>query len=149
MVVPASSGKDLVFYDGVCAMCNGLVRFVLERDSEARFSFAAVQSDLARHTLQRYGRNPDDLDTMYLITNYRQPGEHLFARSDALLETMRRLGGFWSVFSILRFLPVAWRDFAYGLIVKNRYRTFGKYDSCPMPPTEWRGRFIETTDEHG
>lgn len=148
--VPSTTGRNVVFYDGVCAMCNGAVRFILERDPDGRFCFTPLQSAAARRALLRHGRQPDDLDTMYLITGYQQADERLFARSDAIVETLRRLGGLWSILGWLRFLPVSWRDFVYGLLVKNRYRTFGKYDSCPLAPPEWRERFIglETTDEH-
>jgi predicted DCC family thiol-disulfide oxidoreductase YuxK len=143
MPAPAPASRaNVVFYDGVCAMCNGLVRFILERDPEGRFCFAPLQSEAARQALRRHGRTAEDLDTMYLITDYRQSGERLFARSDAIVETLRRLGGIWGIFGWLRLLPASWRDFAYGLIVKNRYGTFGKFDACPLPPPEWRDRFL-------
>jgi predicted DCC family thiol-disulfide oxidoreductase YuxK len=148
-------GKAVVFYDGVCAMCNGAVRFILERDPKAQFYFTPLQSELAKEALRRHGQTADELDTMYLIANYRQPDEQLFSRSAAVLEAMRRLGGFWQVVSWLSFLPAPLRDFLYSLIVKNRYRLFGRYDTCPLPPPHWRARFLEdlksqtNTDEHG
>jgi predicted DCC family thiol-disulfide oxidoreductase YuxK len=138
----ATSGKDIVFYDGVCAMCNGFVRFILERDPAGRFRFAPLQGEAARRALQRHGWNAADLDTMHLLTGFEQPGERLFSKSDAVLETLRRIGGVWTLASWLKIFPAALRDFVYGLVVKNRYRTFGKYDSCPLAPPEWRARFI-------
>ena len=138
----ATSGKDIVFYDGVCAMCNGFVRFLLARDPAGRLRFAPLQSKAARQALQRHGRNADDLDTMHLLTDFEEPAEHLFSRSDAVLETLRRIGGVWALVSWLKIFPATVRDLVYGLVVKNRYRTFGKYDSCPLTPPEWRARFI-------
>jgi predicted DCC family thiol-disulfide oxidoreductase YuxK len=132
----------VLFYDGVCAMCNGIVRFILPRDRDAHFCFVALQSDAGRRLLQRHGCTPDELDTMYLMTGYQGPDERLLKKSDALLETLRRLGGIWRIISWLRIVPTRSRDFVYSLIVKNRYRVFGKYDSCPMAPPEWRERFI-------
>ena len=156
MVTSSTAGRNLVFYDGVCAMCNGVVRFILERDPAGAFCFTPLQSEAARRTLERHGRRADDLDTMYLITGYEQADERLFARSDAVVESLRRLGGLWTLFGWLRFLPRSWRDAAYALIVKNRYRTFGKYESCPLAPPQWRTRFLApeeskpqmNTDEH-
>lgn len=138
-----AAGRNLVFYDGVCAMCNGIVRFILERDPAGTFCFTPLQGEAARRTLERHGRRADDFDTMYLITGYGQADERLFARSDAVVETLRRMDGFWSLLGWLRLLPRSWRDAVYALIVKNRYRTFGKYDSCPVPRPEWRTRFLD------
>jgi predicted DCC family thiol-disulfide oxidoreductase YuxK len=136
------NGTALVLYDGVCAMCNGIVRFILDRDPDGQFRFAALQSDVARQALRRHGRNPDDLDTMYLLSDFEQPSERIFARSTAILETCRRLGGIWGGLSWLRIFPAPARDFVYGLLVKNRYRVFGKHDSGPIAPPQWRDRFI-------
>lgn len=124
-------------------MCNGFVRFVLSRDPLGRFRFAPLQSEAARRALLRHGRNADDLDTMYLIADYEQPSERVFAKSAAVVETCRRLGGAWTLLGLLRFVPSPLRDFAYGLVVRFRYRMFGKYDSCPLAPPKWRERFLE------
>jgi predicted DCC family thiol-disulfide oxidoreductase YuxK len=139
----ATAGKDVVFYDGVCTMCNGFVRFLLERDPGGRFRFAPLQGDAARRALQRHGWNADDLDTMHLLADFERPGERLYSRSDAVLETLHRIGGLWALASWLKIFPATLRDFVYGVVVRNRYRTFGKYDSCPLAPPEWRERFIQ------
>jgi len=139
-----SGGCDaVIFYDGVCAMCNGFVRFILPRDPDGQFRFVALQSDTARRLLQRHGRTPDAIDTMYLMTGYQTADERVVGNSSAVLETLRRLGGIWTIVSWLRIVPAPIRDFVYGLIVKNRYRIFGKYDTCPLAPPQWRGRFME------
>jgi predicted DCC family thiol-disulfide oxidoreductase YuxK len=124
-------------------MCNGVVRFILERDPAGRFHFAPLQSDLARQVLRRHGRNASDLDTMYLVANYERTPERVFERSAAVVEVWRRLGGPWKLLGWLRFVPAPLRDFVYGLIVKSRYRIWGKYESCPLPAPEWRGRFVQ------
>lgn len=134
---------DVVLYDGVCALCNGFVRFVLARDRAGRIGFAPLQSEVARRALQRHGRRAGDLDTMYLIADYEQPGERVFERSAAVLETCRRLGGVWAWVSVLRLVPGPVRDLVYSLVVRCRYRLFGKYESCPLPPPAWRQRFID------
>lgn len=144
-VEPRQAGDAVVLYDGVCAMCNAIVRFVLRRDPDGHFRFVALQSESARQLLQRHGRVANDLDTMYLMTGYGGGDERLLEKSSAAIETLRRLGGLWRAAVLLRIVPAPIRDFAYALIVRNRYRLFGRYDYCPLTPPQWRARFL--TDE--
>ena len=94
---PPSAGEAIIFYDGVCGLCNRLNQFVLARDSSAQFRFAALQSRFARETLARYGRNSEDLDTLYLLEDYGLPSERLRAKSDAALRVLDRMGGVWKL----------------------------------------------------
>lgn len=81
---------------------------------------------------------------MYVVLNPYEATERLLSRSDAVLEVMRRLGGIWRLFSTAGSLfPKVLRNFAYRLVVRNRYRIFGKYDACPLPTPEQRGKFLD------
>ncbi|MSP24837.1 MAG: DUF393 domain-containing protein [Myxococcales bacterium] len=71
---------DLVFYDGVCGLCNRSNQFILKRDSADRFRFASLQDSTAREILHRYGRGADDLDTVYVIANYGTPTERILSK---------------------------------------------------------------------
>lgn len=137
------TGRPIVFYDGVCGLCNRLNQFVLRRDRKARFQFAALQSAFARETLSRYGRDPEDLDTLYLVTDYGTSSERLFWKSRAALRVLRELGGAWSWTRVLSLLPTALLDLGYDIIARLRYRVFGKSESCVIPRPEQRDRFIE------
>jgi predicted DCC family thiol-disulfide oxidoreductase YuxK len=128
-----------IFYDGVCGLCNRLNRFVLKRDRRDRFRFAALQSDYARKVLAAHGRNPDDLDTMVVISATGP----LYVKARAALFVLRELGGGWRIVSWLRWLPRALLDWAYDRIANNRYRFFGRYDACPVPAPQDRVKFIE------
>lgn len=132
----------IIFYDGVCGLCNRLVQFVLKRDKRDYFRFAALQSDLASTTLQRHGRDPHDLDTVYVVVDHAQPTERLLARSDAILFLLRELGGIWKIVAFGRILPLALRNLAYELVAQNRYRVFGKYESCMLPDPQHRAKFL-------
>lgn len=142
--MPGAGPNPIILYDGVCALCNRLVQFVLKHDSRDRFRFASLQSDFAAPILKRHGAAPGGLDTMYVVLDHSQPREHLASRSDAIVVILRGLGGGWAtVSSGLRVLPRWLRNWGYNLVARNRYRLFGKYDSCPIPSEKDRGKFLD------
>ena len=136
-------GEHLVLYDGVCALCNRLNNFVLPRDSRGVFDFASLQSAVGRSALQRFGRNPDDLNTFYLVTNYRSESPALLSKASAALFVMKKLGDPWRWLGLFGIFPNALLDRAYDLTARYRYRLFGRYESCLMPSAEYRKRFID------
>jgi len=129
----------LVLYDGVCALCNRLNNFVLPRDNRGVFDFASLQSAMGRSALQRFGRNPDDLNTFYLVTNYRSESSALLSKASAALFVMKKLGDPWRWLGLLGVLM----DRVYDLTARYRYRLFGRYESCLMPSAEYKKRFID------
>ena len=136
--------NPIVFYDGVCGLCNRLVQFLLKHDREGRLRFASLQSDLAAKVLGRHGFDPKDLDTVHVVENYDQPDERVLQRSDAILRAGRELGGFWSASSSIgKVVPRPLRDFVYRLVATNRYRMFGKFDTCMLPDPSQRSRFLD------
>jgi predicted DCC family thiol-disulfide oxidoreductase YuxK len=139
-----TTSNPIILYDGVCGLCNRLIRFVLKRDRNDRFRFAALQSEFAAAVLGRQGINRQSLDTMYLLLNYSQPDERLAARSDAAIQILAELGEIWrAIASILQSLPRWLRDKAYNLIARNRYQLFGKYQTCQIPDTRCRNKFLD------
>jgi len=136
--------NPIILYDGVCGLCNRLVQFVLKRDQRNRFRFASLQSPLAAQILQRFGANPADLDTVYVVLARGRPDEQLEARSDAVIVILRELGGVWGLLSsVLRALPRGFRDWGYNLVARYRYRVFGKFDSCPLPKAKDKPKFLD------
>lgn len=141
--MPASVNPVLL-YDGVCGLCNRLVQFTLQRDHNDLFRFASLQGSTASRILERHGASADDLDTFYVALDFQQPGEGLMARSDAALFVLQELGGKWRVLSaIFRILPRPLRDIAYNLVARNRYRIFGKFETCPVPDPRHRHKFFD------
>jgi predicted DCC family thiol-disulfide oxidoreductase YuxK len=141
--VPIPESNPIVLYDGVCGLCNRLVQFLLKRDTHDRFRFASLQGEFARDLLTGHGADPHDLDTVYVVVESGQPNERLLARSAAVLYMLRELGGFWKVAGVVRVLPKAFRDAVYKIIARNRYRVFGKYESCLLPRPQHRQKFLD------
>jgi predicted DCC family thiol-disulfide oxidoreductase YuxK len=134
----------ILLYDGVCGLCNRLVQFILRRDREAIFRFAALQSPFAARILSRHGANPTDLDTVYLVLNHELPDESLLSRSDAVVFVLKKLGRFWRTAAfLLQLLPMFVRDPLYNAIARHRYRIFGRLDTCPLPREQDHSRFLD------
>ena len=141
--MPIPESNPIILYDGVCGLCNRLVQFVLKRDQRDYFRFASLQSNMASTTLQRHDRDPQDLDTVYVVVDYGQPAERLLARSDAIMFLLNRLGGVWKLATLGKVLPRSVRDAMYELVATNRYRVFGKFESCMLPEPKHRAKFLD------
>jgi predicted DCC family thiol-disulfide oxidoreductase YuxK len=134
----------ILLYDGVCGLCNRLNQFVLRRDPGGIFRFASLQSALAARILARHGADAADLDTLYVVVNPDQPDEFLRARSAAAIFVLKQLGAFWRFFgSLLQVMPQFLRDWGYRLLARNRYRIFGRFETCMLPTRENRDRFLD------
>jgi predicted DCC family thiol-disulfide oxidoreductase YuxK len=142
-VASAPDAGPILFYDGVCGLCDRTVQFVLRHDRDGRFRFAALQSARAHRILARHGRDPSRLDTMYLLVNPGGPTERLLDRSDGIVRVLEQLGGVWRLSAAARVVPRFVRDRAYDLVARNRYRWFGRYDRCVLPPPNMRARFLD------
>ena len=138
-----AESNPVVLYDGVCGLCNRLVQFLLKYDGRDRFRFASLQSDFARVLLERHGLDPNDLDTVYVVKDSGQSNESLLARSDAILYMLAQLGGVWKLSGIGWVLPKSFRDAVYKIVARNRYRVFGKHESCMLPEPQHRAKFLD------
>ena len=90
-----------------------------------------------------HGVDPHDLDTVYVVKNYQRSNEALLARSDAILYLVAQLGGMWSLAGVVRVLPRGFRDAVYKVVARNRYRVFGKHESCMLPEPKHRAKFLD------
>jgi predicted DCC family thiol-disulfide oxidoreductase YuxK len=170
---PAPPGPvvhPIILYDGVCGLCNRMNQFVLRRDPEDIFRFASLQSALGARILARHGADPRDLDTVYVVVNHECPDEHLLPRSDAVIFILKHLGGaelrsagqpgaavstqasipsrpgrgIWRLVGVvLELIPRALRDWGYRVVASNRYRLFGRFETCMVPGAENRNRFLD------
>lgn len=134
-------GHTIVLFDGVCNLCSGSVRFIVARDPKAHFRFAPLQSDAARRACAEVGATPPaavEPDTIIVIADGRAL-EH----SDAALAIAARLPSPWPIVGVFRILPRGLRDRLYRVVAKNRYRWFGKSDTCMVPTPELRARFLD------
>jgi predicted DCC family thiol-disulfide oxidoreductase YuxK len=138
----AIQGRALLLYDGVCALCNGVVQFLMRHDKLDKFCYAPLESSLGREVLARFDIHAFP-DGVMLLTDALTPTEHLFQRSDAVAAALGLLSGPWRLVGrALRVLPRPLRDWGYGIVARFRYRFFGRYDTCPVPPPEQRSRLL-------
>jgi predicted DCC family thiol-disulfide oxidoreductase YuxK len=134
----------VVFYDGVCGLCDHFVRFLIRRDRRQRFAFAPLQGTTAQTVLVPRGIDPSDLDSIHVIADRHTPSERLLTRSRAIVHALLQLGGVWRLAARgASLVPAALADRVYDFIASRRYRTFGRFDTCPIPPPEWRDRFLD------
>lgn len=136
-VHPGPLPPHLLLFDGVCNLCNGLVRFIIRHDRAGRFHFASLGSEVGRDLLRSKGLDPATVDTLVYWRNGR-----VLLRSSAALNVVRDLGGAWSLLYGFSLVPRFIRDAAYALIARNRYRWFGKRKSCMVAPYGTAARFL-------
>ncbi|AZF11731.1 putative membrane protein [Pseudomonas sp. R2-37-08W] len=131
-------GETVVLFDGVCKLCNGWARFLIRHDRQRRVRLAAVQSPEGQALLAWAGLPLDQFDTMAVIRDRRY-----WVRSDAVFEIIAQLPAGWRPLGLLRGIPRPIRDWAYDRIALNRYRLFGKYDTCLLPDPDHEQRFLK------
>jgi predicted DCC family thiol-disulfide oxidoreductase YuxK len=137
-VSSAAGPGPIVLYDGVCNLCDGAIRFILPRDRAARFRFAQLQGEFARSLLAGAGLPAvDPPESIVLHENGRT-----WSGSTAMLRVFLGLGWPWKALGALLLVPRPIRDLVYRWIARNRYRWFGRAESCLMPRAEWKSRFI-------
>ena len=133
------SDKKIILFDGVCNLCNNAVQFVIKRDKEAVFRFAALQSEIGKRLIAERNIDTNKVDSIILI----EPGIAYYIKSTAALKISTSFGGLWSLSSILMWLPEEFRNIVYDFIAKNRYKWYGKKDQCMIPTAELKARFLE------
>ena len=127
----------IVFFDGYCNLCNGLVNWLMRADKKKTLQFASLQGETAARRLLAAAGAPRDLDTVVYLRNGKQ-----LERSSAALMILFDLGGAWVLAAPLLLVPKFLRDLAYALVARNRYRVFGKKDTCRLPTPEERERML-------
>ena len=128
---------DVILYDGVCIFCSRWVRFVIARDTARRFRFTPIQSDYGMRLARTFGIDPDDPDTNAVVH-----GGIAWMKSDAALTVLSHLPG-WGWTRALFAVPKPLRNAVYSLVARNRYRIFGKYETCSVPDADLRARVLE------
>jgi len=128
--------KRIIFFDGVCTLCNHFVDILIQQDKNHQFYFASLQSKTAEQLLTKQDLG---LDTIVFLDQTQT-----FKKSSAVLRILFHLGGLWMVLSILAsVLPTTLRDLIYDLIARHRYRFFGKKESCRLPTAEEKPFFLD------
>lgn len=126
----------VILFDGECNFCDSSVQFIIKNDPQGLFHFASLQSDTGQELLNKHNV-PSDIDSMILIE-----GDKVYYKSAAALRICRHLRGAWKLLYTFIIVPRPIRNAAYDFIAKNRYKWFGKKESCMLPSPSVRARFI-------
>ncbi len=128
----------IILFDGVCNLCNSSVNFIIDNDHKNVFKFTSLQSEKGIELLKKYDLLDKNIDSVILVEN-----DKAYVKSDAALKIAKTLGGKYKLFYGLIILPAFIRNFFYDIIAKNRYKWFGKKDSCRIPTLELKSKFLE------
>ncbi len=132
-----SPETGILYFDGVCNLCNGLVQFVIRQNPNGTIQFASLQSETGRYRLEALGLDSEKLSTVLYEKNGR-----VMSRSDAVLSLLWDLGGIWKLSVLGWIIPRFIRNFLYDQIARRRYAWFGKRDACMVPTPELKARFL-------
>lgn len=131
--------KKIILFDGVCNLCDSFVQFVIKRDKRDVFRFVALQSELGQRILEHIGVDPKHIDSIILY----EPGVAYYYKSTAAIEIAKSLGGFLGLSTLFRLIPNFLRNPIYDYVAKNRYKWYGKKESCMLPTPELKAKFLE------
>lgn len=129
---------SIVLFDGVCNLCSRSVQFILRHDRKKKFKFASLQGRTGQALLQQYEIAQNEPNSFVLLENNK-----VYTRSTAVLRMLKKLGAGWSLLYIFIIIPSFIRDAVYNWVARNRYKWFGKRDSCMLPGPAWQDRFLE------
>lgn len=124
----------IIYFDGECALCTGVVKFILKRDKHKRFRFASLQGSASRNPF---------LANIHKDSFVLEVDGKILQHSTAALTVFKELGGFWAILYVGILIPKYFRDAVYRIIARNRYQWFGKLESCWIPDEKWKDRFID------
>lgn len=130
--------KKIILFDGVCNLCNSAVQLIIKHDKKDLFRFVALQSDLGVEICKHIGVDQQNTDSIILY----EPGIAYYYKSEAALEIASKLGSFYSLLALFKFLPNSFSDIIYDWIARNRYKWYGKKESCMIPTPELKIKFL-------
>lgn len=127
----------IIVFDGVCNLCNTSVIFVIQRDKKDIFRFAALQEEPGKSLLDKHGIDASKTDSIILVA-----GDRAYTKSTAALEIARSLGGVYSLLYGFMIVPKFIRNWVYDYVAKNRYKWYGKKESCMIPTPSLQSKFL-------
>lgn len=127
----------IVLFDGVCNFCNSSVNFIIRHDKKAHFKFAPIQSEIGKVLCEKFEIDVQKIDSIILIEN-----DQFNIKSSAILRITKKLNGTYPLLFGFIIIPRFVRDAAYDLIARNRYKWFGKKESCMIPTPDEKERFV-------
>jgi len=133
-----SPADKIVLFDGVCNLCNSSVQFIIKRDKKKQFRYASLQGNFGQEFLKTHNLPADNFNSFILLED-----DKVYSRSSGALRMLKHLGGGWNLFYGFIILPKFIRDGVYNWVASNRYKWFGKKDSCMIPTPDLKERFLD------
>lgn len=130
--------KKIIFYDGVCNMCNSFVNTIISLDKKNQLFFSPLNGKIAKKLLKKHSEKIKNIDSVIFYKHSK-----ISVKSKAVIDIINSLGSLYKIISILNIIPALLLDYIYDLVAKNRYSWFGKKSSCPMPDKKIVSQFIE------
>ncbi|MES2806168.1 MAG: DCC1-like thiol-disulfide oxidoreductase family protein [Bacteroidota bacterium] len=131
--------KKIILFDGVCNLCDSAVQMIIKHDAKDVFRFVALQSDLGQKIIKHLGIDTQKTDSIILY----QPGFAYYYKSEAVLEIAKDLSGLFYFGTLFSILPTSLNNHIYDYIAKNRYKWYGKKETCLIPTKELQAKFLE------
>lgn len=131
------TSQPVILFDGICNLCNKSVQYVIRHDPGSVFKFASLQSETGRNLLNQYALSANDLNSFILIMNGKA-----YTRSTAALKVAGYLHGPARILYGFIIVPAFIRNAVYNTIARNRYKWFGKKESCMIPSPTLEARFL-------
>ncbi|MFD2826565.1 thiol-disulfide oxidoreductase DCC family protein [Leeuwenhoekiella polynyae] len=128
----------IILFDGVCNLCNGAINFIIKHDPKALFKFASLQGETGQRLLQKHQINSAETDSIVLIE-----GDTVSVKSSAALRIAKYLNKGYPLLFGFMIVPKFIRNAVYDYIARNRYKWFGKKESCMIPTPELKSRFLD------
>lgn len=138
-MIDLEKNKQLILFDGVCNLCNSSVQFVIKQDRNNHFLFAPLQGEIGKKIIDLYKIDTSKVDSIILYV----PEKGIFSKSTAALKIASKLGFPINLTSIFIIIPAFIRNWVYDFIAKNRYRWFGKKESCMIPSPQLKNKFLD------
>ena len=129
--------NNIVFFDGVCNLCNSSIDFLVRHNRKRNLRFASLQSDFAKEFLADHPIDQKALESVLYFTNGK-----LYQKSNAILHIALELPFFFRLAYVFIIIPKGIRDSVYSWIARNRYRWYGKKETCRLPTPEERALFL-------
>jgi len=131
------NNSPVILFDAVCNLCNSAVQYVIRHDAKAVFKFASLQSNVGQQLLQQHGLSQKQFNSFVLIEN-----DKAYTKSTAALRVAKKLNGPVKISFVFIIVPYFIRDWVYEFIAANRYKWFGKQESCMVPSPNLKQRFL-------
>lgn len=128
----------IILFDGVCNLCNNSVQFIIKNDKRNKFKFSSLQSPFGQNLLGKYNIDTNNTDSFVFIRKNKA-----YIKSSAALWVAKELGSFWQLLCFFFIIPASLRNLIYDWVARNRYKWFGKKESCMIPTPNIKNKFLD------